>query len=353
MVLLLDRSIVKAESQANLQASMPHLTLITDEEGFTKSNSEGFFDLDFKPGEAVVLGVKIQNVVDREIKVEITPGTVITNQGHIVYGDQSNQMIDSSNRHRFSKMVKKQTITVEPKGTVTVKIPVTVPKEKFDGTILGNLAFTVLGQEQQNKTDQKSMAMITNVVRQAIVVRMKQGVQPEPNFEIGNPATGGTINGPTFTIPIRNTAATYFKENVGTRVDYEVTKKGNSKVKYTHTDKNISMAPNSFYNGVVDTKGQTIEPGEYQAKIAIKYKGKTTKFSRDFKVSRALAKNINKGATVKTKKPQSGLNFLVIAIIFVLLLVLLVALYAGMRRARKQMKKDKKRPYRTLRSRKK
>ncbi|BDR55648.1 WxL protein host-binding domain-containing protein [Xylocopilactobacillus apis] len=329
--------IVKAADDNNLQAVMPEISVITDEEGFTKSNNNGFYDINFKPGENIVLGARIQNTVNKKIDVEITPGTVITNQGHIVYGDQSNQMIDKSNKYPFSKMVKKQTVSIEPKGSLEVKIPVNVPKEKFNGTILGNIAFTVLGQDEQTKS-RKSLATITNVVRQALVVRLRQGFQPDPDFEIGNPSTGGSLKGPTFTIPIRNVAATYFKENAGTRVHYVVTKENDKNVTYTSTDKNISMAPNSFYNGVISTKGRAIEPGQYNMKISIKYKGKTTRFSKNFVVTKARTKNINKGSTLKSKESKSGFNFLIVAIIFVIILIMLFALYAGMHRAQTKSK---------------
>ena len=350
-LILVNPQRINADTNNNMQAIMPQLTIITNSEEFTKSSNDDFFDIEFKPGDKVILGIQVQNISDKKIEVEVTPGTVITNQGQIVYGDQSNKMIDKSNRYPFSKMVKKQTVSIEANSSLTVKIPVDVPKEKFDGTILGNIAFTVLGQDQMEKSKKTDVATISNVIRQAIVVRLTQGHQPDPNFEIGSPATSGTTNGPTITIPVRNTAATYFKSDLGTKVNYVITKKDDSSVKYTNVDKNISMAPNSFYYGVVSTNGKAIKPGKYNAKISIKYKGKETKFSRDFDVTIAQAKNLNKSTPKITKKRTSFLNYVILAVIFIIILIMLIALYTGIIRAKKKARKNKKRPYRTLRKR--
>lgn len=334
-------TMVRADSSEELQATMPQLSIVTDQEGFTKSKSSGFFDIDFKPGEDVVLGVKIQNIVNEKIEIKITPGTVISNQGHIVYGDQSEEMVDSSNQHPFAKMVKSQTVTVEPKGTFTVRIPVKVPKEQFNGTILGNLAFTVLGQEEKTKKDNKDgVATITNVVRQALIVRLQQGEQPDPDFQIGNPATGGSLKGPTFTIPIRNVAATYFSDKDGTSVKYTVTKKDDPKIKFTNSEKNISMAPNSFFEGTVSTKGKAIDPGKYSFQVEIRHKGKLTKLTKDFMVTKAQTKNLNKSDRSQAQQPKSGFNFIVLVIISIISLILLIALYAGIKQAQKKSKND-------------
>jgi hypothetical protein len=344
---------VRADKNEDLQAAMPQLSVVTNEEGFTKSKSLGFFDIDFKPGEEIVLGVKIQNVIDKKIEIKITPGTVISNQGHIVYGDQSEELVDESNQHPFSKMVKKQTVTVEPKSSFVVRIPVEVPKEEFNGTILGNLAFTVLGQEEgAKKANKDGVATITNVVRQAIIVRLRQGTQPDPDFQIGNPATGGTLKGPTFKVPVRNVAATYFSDKDGTSIKYTVTKKDDPKVKFTSSEKNISMAPNSFFEGTVSTKGKAIDPGKYNFQVDIEHKGKMTKLSKDFMVTSANLKNINKDAKLEAKKPKSRFNFVIVAMIAIVVLILLVSLYVGMRQAQKKVKADKEPSDRLHRNRK-
>lgn len=331
--LIIPRERTLAASNSDLQAAMPQLSIITNEPGFTKSANSGFFDFEFKPGEKVVLGVKIQNLAAKKITVAITPGTVITNQGHIVFGDQSNQMVDRSNKHPFAKMVAKQKVDLAPKATKVVKIPVSVPSEKFNGTILGNLAFTVLGQEQDaQENQQKDGATITNVVRQALIVRMRQGVQPEPDFDMGVPATGGTIQEPVFTVPVRNVAATYFKEDAKTKVFYTVTKKDDPQVKYTAQDENISMAPNSFYYGTISTKGKAIKPGKYQMQVEIKYRHKTVKLNRDFQVSRAQSRNpLAKPAVTK---PRSQFPFWIIILVFLVILILVIALFAGIKQSR-------------------
>lgn len=330
---------VFAESNNNLQAAMPQLTILNNEPGFTRSTNTGFFDFEFKPGEKVILGVRIHNLVNKKIILVITPGTVITNQGHIVFGDQSNQMIDQSNKYPFSKMVSKQKVSVDPNATKIVKIPVNVPTEKFNGTILGNLAFTVLGQNQSDDSNnQKNVATINNIVRQALIVKMRQGVQPEPDFDIGLPATGGTIQEPVFTVPVRNIAATYFKEDAKTKVIYTVTKKNDSKIKYVAQDNNISMAPNSFYYGIIPTKGKAIQPGKYHMEVEIKYRNKNVKLNRNFEVTKAQSRNPT--AKAKINKPKSQFPFWIVLLIFLVILILLVALFAGISKGRrKKLKK--------------
>lgn len=333
---------VFAESNNNLQAAMPQLTILNNEPGFTRSTNTGFFDFEFKPGEKVILGVRIHNLVNKKITLVITPGTVITNQGHIVFGDQSNQMIDQSNKYPFSKMVSKQKVSVDPNATKVVKIPVNVPTEKFNGTILGNLAFTVLGQNQSDDSNnQKNVATINNIVRQALIVKMRQGVQPEPDFDIGLPATGGTIQEPVFTVQVRNIAATYFKEDAKTKVTYTVTKKDDSKIKYVAQDNNISMAPNSFYYGIIPTKGKAIQPGKYHMEVEIKYRNKNVKLNRNFEVTKAQSRSPN--AKVKISKPKSQFPFWIVLLIFIIILILLVALFAGISKGRrKKLKKISK-----------
>ena len=98
------------------------------------------------------------------------------------------------------------------------------------------------------------------------------------------------------------------------------------------------MAPNSFYYGIIPTKGKTIQPGKYHIEVEIKYRNKNVKLNRNFEVTKAQSKNPLTKA--KINKPKKQFPFWIVLVSFLVILILLIALFAGISRGRRKKMKN-------------
>ena len=114
-------------------------------------SSVSYFKLKLEPEQEEVLEVEVGNATDKEIVVKIEGNAAFTNNNGVVEYSETKKEQDSTLKHPFSKLaiIENNKITVPANETRIARIVVTMPKNPFDGVILGGLKFTLADTEEK------------------------------------------------------------------------------------------------------------------------------------------------------------------------------------------------------------
>ncbi|MEI5995563.1 DUF916 and DUF3324 domain-containing protein [Candidatus Enterococcus mansonii] len=300
--------------------------------------SKSYFELLMKPGQVQELEVMLNNPFDKEVTVVGYANTAITNDNGIVDYSINKPKLDSTLKAPFSEIteMEKETI-VPPKSSKKVKIKVTMPKEKFDGVILGGLHFTE--KEDENKENKKKAGVqIENRFAFAIGVLLKEtDTDVNPDMKLGKIAASQINYRNVVKANLQNTEPVIMHDlNVKARV----TQKGKKATLFETNKDSMRMAPNSNFDYSIYWENKEFKAGKYTLHMTATNASHKWKWSKDFEITGEEAKKLNEQA-VELKKDYTKWYILGAVAGVLLLLIITYALGQYMNR-RKQKKRKKK-----------
>ena len=288
-------------------------------------DSGTYFNLLVRPGEVQDLTVYVTNLSDADKKVRVTPTNAKTfNNGQIGY--TPNEDRDKSAKYQFTDLTSQAvTVPLKPKQTVPVTFKTQIPKEGFDGQILGGIYAT------NNETTQskQSGTRIVNRYAYSIAVKLQTNtnlVAPELNLNTVRP--GIQNNRMVVLANVRNVTPRLFGK---ISYDSKVTKRNSAKVVMKRTVHDYSFAPNTAFDfATIPDNEAPPRPGAYTLDLTATAGNRVWHWKRDFTVKRA---EIN---AMKTKLGnQDRIPWWLIAIALLLLLLIILLLILLLRRKKK------------------
>ncbi|KAF1303369.1 DUF916 and DUF3324 domain-containing protein [Enterococcus sp. JM9B] len=290
-----------------------------------------FFDLLVKPDTQQDVTMNIISESDKDIKVKISPNPSFTNQLGVIDYSQADFPKDSSAKYTIPELISKpQTITLKAGETNPVTFQLKVPKEKFEGMILG--AFFA---EQEADEEEEKQTGITNRYQLSFGIALRESldyITPELKLNQVKPAVYQSL--PAVFANLQNIKGQAFGNM---SVDAKIYKSGSKEVFMEAKADKQEMAPNSNYDFPISWGKNNLEAGDYHLSLVAKSGKKTWKFEKDFSIVSSDANEINKEASAL---PEPNYLWLYILIAVLLLILLLLLAFLLGRRKRKEEEKE-------------
>ncbi|WP_088013273.1 DUF916 and DUF3324 domain-containing protein [Gottfriedia acidiceleris] len=286
-------------------------------------SSKTYFDLKMKPGQKQVLKVQIKNDTDKSVTIQTSANSAITNSSGIPDYSISNPKVDNTLEIPFANIAKVNKETIIPaRSEESVEITIEMPKQQFDGVILGGLYFSEKEEEEQAKKDDESV-QINNKYAYVIGVVLRETdkvIKPDLKLNDIKPTQINARN--VVTANLQNIKPAMLKN---LSVDAKVYKEKGVNVLYKTKKENLRMAPNSNFDYAIKWKNNAFEPGKYRLEMKATAGDQTWEWTRTFTIKENTAKKFNTSAVEMEKdytmRIISGIILLFLLLIFTFLLL--------------------------------
>ncbi|MDA9472394.1 DUF916 and DUF3324 domain-containing protein [Enterococcus sp. 5H] len=299
-----------------------------------RSKDISYFDLRVKLGAIEKLSVELTNDTDKDVTVITSANSAITNDNGITDYSHKETKKDSSAAVTFSEISEmSEEITIPANSKKMIECVVTMPKESFDGYILGGLYFEQKddGSEDAKKGDSVAVGNRFSYVVGVLLSETDKEVKPELAL---NNVEATQINGNNAVIMnIQNKQAAMIKK---LKVDGELYYENEKKPRYENHQVDLTMAPNTNFNYRIDLKEQAFIPGNYTVKLKANDGYKDWTWEEKFTIKEKEAKEYNSSA-VNLPPEKNSFPWVTVAVIVVVLLVVIIGIIYYFQ---KKMKKE-------------
>ncbi|ODJ52787.1 DUF916 and DUF3324 domain-containing protein [Brochothrix thermosphacta] len=282
---------------------------------------KSYFDLKVTPGEKQNLIVKLRNTTDKEIVINPHIQSAKTNKNGVIDYTPNKIKKDDTLKIAMEDIAKvPKEVTVPPQSEKDLTIEVTMPKDKFDGIILGGIYLKE--DTSKNKEDDKEKDVaIKNEYSYVVALQMRQNnnkVKPMLHMNEVNPETQNARN--VIVANIQNSEPMIISK---LKIDATVNKKGSKDNLAILKKENLQVAPNSNFNIAVPLEGEKLEAGTYILKMKAESAGKEWQFKKEFSISADKATTMNeKDVTLEKETPTMLYIFLSVAFLIVIAVVI-------------------------------
>ena len=282
---------------------------------------KSYFDLKVTPGEKQKLIVKLRNTTDKEIVINPHIQSAKTNKNGVIDYTPNKIKKDDTLKIAMEGIAKvPKEVTVPPQSEKDLTIEVTMPKDKFDGIILGGIYLKE--DTSKNKEDDKEKDVaIKNEYSYVVALQMRQNnnkVKPMLHMNEVNPETQNARN--VIVANIQNSEPMIISK---LKIDATVNKKGSKDNLAILKKENLQVAPNSNFNIAVPLEGEKLEAGTYILNMKAESAGKEWQFKKEFSISADKATTMNeKDVTLEKETPTMLYIFLGVAFLIVIAVVI-------------------------------
>lgn len=300
--------------------------------------TQSYFDLKMQAGQSQDLTVEMRNDTSEAVTVNVLPNTATTNQNGIVEYNNTTNKKDNSLKVSFKDIATaEKEVTIPAKSQKQVKIHVQMPKDAYDGVVLGGIYFTEKSTDKKDDTSKGSQ--IVNRYAYVIGVKLTETDKVvDPELRLNNVKATQVNYRNVFTANIQNYEAAILKD---LKIDGKIYRKGSDKVLYSASRDNLRMAPNSNFDYAISLDNKPFKPGKYTFKGVAKSGTKEWKFEKDFEIKGTTARSFNKNA-VSLERDYTWVYLLIGFLLFMLLLIVIIILMIKLKAEKKEHQTDKK-----------
>ncbi|MCA5013469.1 MULTISPECIES: DUF916 and DUF3324 domain-containing protein [unclassified Enterococcus] len=286
--------------------------------------SKTYFDLKMIPGQKETIELEVSNSTDEEIIVEINANTALTNDNGVA--DYSQSMIkkyDGTLKTPFSTIAKphENELTLAPNESKIAKIDIDMPKDEYDGLILGGIHLA----EKDTKTEKSadSGVQIKNNFAYVVGVSLRENDNEVKTHLELNDIVPTQVNYRNFVkANIQNTTAEIVKNF---KVDARIYTEKGKEVLHQTKKEDMRMVPNSNFDYAISWDNQEFKAGVYRLEMDALANGEEYHWVKNFTIDAKEAKELNAKAVDLEKSSNLMLYIMIgIAILIALLLVLIV-----------------------------
>ncbi|MFQ6324130.1 WxL protein host-binding domain-containing protein, partial [Lactococcus garvieae] len=226
-------------------------------------------------------------------------------------------------------------VTIAAKSKKQIAVHVQMPKDSYDGVILGGIYFT----EKNTQSEEKESKGSQIINRYAYVI----GVKLTETDKIVNPEL--RLNDVKATqVNYRNVIAANIQNYTPSiikdlKIEGKVYNKGGNKVLYSKSRENLRMAPNSNFDYAISLNNKPFKPGKYTFKGVAKSGDKEWKFEKDFEIKGEESRKYNKEA-VSLEKDYTWIYILVGIVVVSILLIIILILLKKLKNNKETQEKD-------------
>lgn len=252
--------------------------------------SKTYFELRMKPGQVQELEVVLTNGLAHPVTVETNANTAVTNDNGIVDYSNKAPKFDNTLQAPFSKIAEMpDEITVPANGSRTVKVKVTMPRDPFDGFILGGLHFSE--KDNGDKTESGEGVQIKNKYAYVIgVILSENDVAVNPDMKLNRIKPDQVNYRNVLKVNLQNIKPVILQS---LDVDAQVYKDGDDEALYTTKQGALRMAPNSNFDFGISWNNQAFKPGKYRLKMVATSGDHTWKWDEPFEIKADAAADFN------------------------------------------------------------
>lgn len=277
-----------AESAYSVSANIPE-----DQE----NKNVSYFDLVEEPNKERDISIHLANVGQKEGIFQVEVNNAATNSNGVIDYNQNSFKKDASAKYTVSDVLtpKSQEVALKAGEAKDVSFHVKMPKESFNGIILGGIHVT----KKDNQSDKVAGTAIRNKYAYVIGVELrnnKNKVTPDLKLKAVKPGLQNSYA--TIFANLQNPTATIISK---VNVNAVITKKGSDKSLYMEKKENLSVAPNTNFNFPIGLEKKKMDAGSYTLAMDVT-EGNTQKkwhLQKDFTIKADKAKSINKEAVVE------------------------------------------------------
>ncbi|AYE38959.1 DUF3324 domain-containing protein [Companilactobacillus zhachilii] len=294
--------------------------------------SNGSYVITGDPGQTVDLKLMVinQESSKRNFLYRVNTGYT-NNNGELAY--DSEKVTDPSLKIQTKDTAtpQKSVFSVPGNTTATITFKITIPKEKFKGTLLGGVNVAPY-KEKAKGTVASNGTLLKNKFSYSVPIQIHQkGAESDPaKLSIRsvkpNRVVAGAHPSPGVLANVHNSQNDYIGNM---SVKAVVTKKGDKSFKIVSNSSNQSIAPTTNYNYTISWGKKALQSGNYHLKMTYKTKGglKGYVLNKDFSITNDDAAKYNKLAGIK---PNYLWLYILLAIL-ALAIILGLGIYLGKR----------------------
>ena len=294
-----------------------------------------YFDLLVKPGDTQSISLTLTNSGPEEIILGIKTNTAATNKNGVIDYSKSEGDKDSSLEVNFSDIIEgPEEVTLAPNESKDVTFEISIPKEEFQGTVLGGFYIYKIGGETEQEQEQN--VQIKNEYSYVIAVKLTESEEKILPELVLNDVKPGLENYRTaVTANIQNIKPTIIDK---LHIKAVVTEKGKETVIHQMVKDDMNMAPNSSFDFPISWDNKPLMPGTYTLKLESTSSEGEWKFEKDFKIDGEVSKELNTEA-VELEKDNYWI-YIVIGALGLLLVSFIVVLLYKMNKLKSKLTND-------------
>ena len=284
-----------------------------------KDTQKSYFDLEVKANQKQTIFIELTNTTNRDVTLEPKINEAKTNNNGNVQYDQNTIKRDVNLKKAITDYAKVQNeIVIPSKDKVRLPIEIEVPKEGFEGILLGGILLQQKDSELEHTHGTKEKAGIKNSYAYLVALKLtekKQNIKPELRLNKVQANQKNYRN--VITANLQNKTPILLNQ---LQVKAKIFK--NEKLIYSHEQKDMQMAPISNFDFAIPLKGEALKAGKYKLELDAKSFENTWHFIKNFEIKPDEAKQLN--SIDVTLKKNNNCLFIVIGIFILMLGVLSV-----------------------------
>lgn len=291
------------------------------------NTGNSFFDIKVTPGQEVNLSFDIVNSSGKDQVFDIEVNPAYTNDaGQIDYVDKDHKR-DSTLKVDLAKIATyDKEATVGAGQTVTIPVKINVPAEAFKGEVLGGIHVT-----RRTAKGEQEGAQLVNKFAYVIGFRMMEDeADVKRDLKMLDVKAGLYYHHTSVKATMQNPEPT----SMG-KLTYKatVTPKGEDKAIKEQESKDLSMAPNSSFDYVIDWKNEELEAGDYHLHLVVTdAKDNKWEFDKDFTITAKEAQKYNASAVDLVEKEKFPWIYVILGVLAALVVGLLLYIILSKRK---------------------
>lgn len=256
--------------------------------------SKTYFDLSNRPEEIQQLEVKITNLKETDILVQVDIGPATTNVNGVVEYGPKTENIDESLKYNL------QDILIVTDGINQIQVPggktksvfftLAYPVNEIEGIIAGGLTFSEVNLKSENKP-KNTLAIENNFsyVVATLIHGNEENLKKEINLVEIQPSQ----------INLRNVIIAVFQNPIGqylndVSIKANITEKNSSEILFENSTYGMQIAPNSSLFYPTRLEGERLEPGHYVYNAKMISESQEWIFHKEFRIKVKQSEALNK-----------------------------------------------------------
>lgn len=261
-----------------------------------------YFDLRLHPGDKQTVQVLVRNSGSETITafLDINPATTGRN-GVIVYSNQENTDENLTISIDSVATLAETEVSVPAGGERLVDINLEMPREQFDGCLLGGIQVSAEPENGKAAVATENTVNIENKYVYTVGLKLTQNnsvVTPEMHLN----SVGAVLTNyrPGVAANLLNSEAYIIK---GMTVSAQVYRENETAPMHTVELDNVNVAPQSNFDAIIDWNGQKLEAGTYRLTAQATYEDRTWEWDELFTVAGTTADTINSESVTEARAP--------------------------------------------------